>query len=309
VEDLRRDGFHVFGQCLPEQIVDEMVEHLSTCIFVAKDSRETFAGFKSLTNKAGPSTRWIRNLQDVIECPSVATLATEKLVLDIVRGYLGVEPILMQANCWWSVRGSVLERNPDSDAQMFHQDNEFLSFLKLFVYLNDVTERNGPHRVVQGSHIDFEDLLGPSHEPSSRLPDNQVRALFGPHRLRSLLGKKGTVIAVDTTCLHAGTPVIDGYRSMLQLEYASSPWMSTIQPFCWSRRVAENVDDSLNLEQRFFLNFRNSDYQTWEANITGPFRNQDRAENGQKLGEKLALIHKMLRRRVASLVNGLLKNN
>ena len=48
--------------------------------------------------------------------------------------------------------GSYADRPEPKDAQLFHADFHDFKWLKLFVYLTDVTDRSGPHVMVRGSH-------------------------------------------------------------------------------------------------------------------------------------------------------------
>ena len=69
---------------------------------------------------------------------------------------------------------------------MFHQDKEFAKFFKVFVYLTDVTEGNGPHVFVEGSHIDEAHTLGVP--VTERIPDAEITKYYASDRIKTLLG-------------------------------------------------------------------------------------------------------------------------
>ena len=117
-----------------------------------------------------------------------------------------------------------------SNAQLFHQDQEFITFLKVFLYLSDVDENSGPHVYVRGSALDYEERLGVV-EASRRFSDETITTAFGAERIASITGPKGQIVLANTRGFHKGSPVISGHRLILQIEYASSLYSSPIEPF------------------------------------------------------------------------------
>lgn len=264
VNDLKVHGLHVFPISLADEKVDLIATYLRSRPHRIKSSGRRLSNISGARiNTRGGQTRWIDDLQDVIESPYVLDIAGDGLILSTVRSYLGVEPVLMQANSWWTIKGSKFHQNPDQDAQLFHQDNEFLSFLKVFIYLTDVSAANGPHRIVTGSHRDFEQKLGANHPPSTRLSQEELSRIYDDSRIRSIEGKKGSIFIVDTTCLHAGSPVTEGFRGVLQLEYASSPYFSQVQPFSRANLEGASLFEVFGTDSRLLINFRDNDYDLW----------------------------------------------
>ena len=264
LRNLKLDGYHVFPQRIPVEVVNQVRDELSTKQYLDKSSGLIRSGFNNLIRPRGGSTKWITDMQDVVECSNVLALSAQRPILNLVRSYLDVEPILMQTNCWWSTPAGKVHNDPDASAQLFHQDNEFLSFVKVFIYLNDVSLDNGPHRLVSGSHLDYQDLFPDRKDPSDRLSEDQITDRVNSRRIQTIVGEAGTVIAVDTTALHAGSLVRRGYRAMLQFEYASSPYFSTVQPLALSARVRSEELPDFPDNARFLLNFRNDDYRVWK---------------------------------------------
>ena len=262
--NLTLDGYHVFAQRIPVEVVNKVRDELSTKQYLDKSSGLVRSGFNNLIRPRGGSTKWIADMQDIADCPNVLALSAQKPILNLVRSYLDVEPILMQTNCWWSTPAGKVHNDPDASAQLFHQDNEFLSFVKVFIYLNDVSLDNGPHRLVSGSHLDYQNLFPDRKDPSDRLSEDRIVERVDPRRIKSIVGKAGTVIAVDTTAIHAGSPVKSGYRAMLQFEYASSPYFSAVQPLAISASARSEELPDFPENARFLLNFRNDDYRVWK---------------------------------------------
>ena len=101
--------------------------------------------------------------------------------------------------------------------ELYHFDCDWPLFIKFFIYLTDVTAADGPFSIIEGTHRDkpvWRDGRFPAHE---LLDDHALAA-----RERRVTGPAGTLIAADTSAFHRGTPVEDGPRMVLQLEFAVS---------------------------------------------------------------------------------------
>jgi ectoine hydroxylase-related dioxygenase (phytanoyl-CoA dioxygenase family) len=137
--------------------------------------------------------------------------------LTVVKAYLG-EPILRNINAWHSVvpTSSSLDGNLAA-AQLLHHDNDKpLGWVKVFIYLTDVWQDNGPHAYVPSSHKHVPDVL----RRDGRYTDAEVIEHYP--EIRTITGECGTIIIGDTQCLHKGTEPLTGQRSILQLEFCNS---------------------------------------------------------------------------------------
>jgi len=100
---------------------------------------------------------------------------------------------------------------------MFHQDHTYKKFVKLFLYLNDVTMDNGPHVYVPNSV--GKGVQPPKSKLSQRVPDEFITEHF--KEIVYLTGEQGTMTLVDTQGWHKGNPVKEGHRLLIQLEWAN----------------------------------------------------------------------------------------
>jgi hypothetical protein len=166
----------------------------------------------------------------------------------------------VQTNIWFSFPTYLEKNNLSTNAQMFHQDKEFTKFLKVFIYLSDVGEDSGPHRYVEGSHVDEAHTFGIAF--SDRIPDAEITRYYDASRIKTLLGPAGTITFGDTSCVHKGEPLVAGHRVMLQFEYAASLYLSPVAPFeQMSERLLQNLPYPAATRERLTANYNNA----WRA--------------------------------------------
>ena len=86
------------------------------------------------------------------------------------------------------------------------------NFLKVFIYLSDVSEINGPHIYVENSHKD--NNIG---DELRYYNDSEITQ--SNNKIKYILGKKGSIFFEDTFGMHKGGIISHGYRLMLILTY------------------------------------------------------------------------------------------
>jgi len=91
-------------------------------------------------------------------------------------------------------------------------------FLKIFVYLTDVTGDTGPHCYIRGSHRSRADALW----RDGRHADTEILSHYPAGDEVEITAPRGTMIAVDTSGFHKGKPLARGHRLILQLEYTTA---------------------------------------------------------------------------------------
>lgn len=155
----------------------------------------------------------------------VSQLVHDSLFLDISRAYLGTAPVTDLVNMSWVMP----VQNPDKVAlaQMYHFDLDRLNFIKFFIYIIDVDATNGPHCFIKGSHTNkSRDLC-----EDRRYSDEEVYRKYGKESEIMMIGRRGMIIAEDTSGFHKGLSPEKGSRLMLQLEYSSSLFGQTYNRF------------------------------------------------------------------------------
>jgi Phytanoyl-CoA dioxygenase (PhyH) len=134
-----------------------------------------------------------------------------------------------------------------------HQDGSWLRLLKLFIYLDDITEDNGPFAFVPSSR--FQSAKFPAL--SGRVPDDQVKEWFGKDAIKHATGPAGTMHFCDTRNLHRGTPVNKGHRTVVQLEFACTLYRPDVDNWIPVPDKGERNDFVMDsARKRMFMRFR-----------------------------------------------------
>jgi hypothetical protein len=173
---------------------------------------------------------------DLVNNPDIQQLIMDPVFINVARNYLGCEPIFDFPAMWWST--TFLKEASGEAAQLYHFDLDRIKWLKIFIYLNDVTADNGPHRLIKGSHLPGakqQELLDRGYV---RIPDNDLIGHYKAEDLVVILGEAGAMFAEDTKCWHKGTPLKTGHRLVLEFEYTSSMFGANYPKF-----VIENASE------------------------------------------------------------------
>jgi len=166
----------------------------------------------------------------ILEFPEVVKLVSNRLILRLVHRHLGALPRLSGMMLSVTLSG----KNGSAGSVNWHIDKGPLSWLKMFVYLNDVDAESGPHAFVRGTQNDMfvheslrASLPGQPENVETlmntqRWADSYVHAVF-PNREKYHVGPKGTAFLEDTRGFHKATHPTNGLRRMLSIEWSLDP--------------------------------------------------------------------------------------
>lgn len=232
VKDLNNYGYHVLPIRLESSVVENIKSSLGKCNFHMRNKFGQIKGYNETNvDRTNSVTAWISEQHDLNIIPAVQHIVFDPYILNVASRYFESTPIHVQSNCWWTKKYTSTHHSLSTNAQLFHQDREFIRFLKVFIYLNDVTEQNGAHVYVKGSHKSKLLEERGEYNYSQRLTDEDVRTTFGKDNVISMTGKAGTIILEDTIGVHKGVPVQEGHRLLLQIEYANSLYFNPVPSF------------------------------------------------------------------------------
>lgn len=224
VDTMKRDGFYVFPQRLPQETIDAMRQFSrstpATYLVPNSDASKFISAWSEkpvLVDEEKPLSpiyHWDR--QDLFENDKVLEVVLDDTFLLLAQEYLGMSPVLDHMGMWQSFPYGGMSKA--ESAQMFHYDMDRLKFVKFLMYLTDVEPKNGPHCYARGSQgMKPDELL-----PDSRKTDEQIEKHYGANNMVEITGKAGTVMMVDTRGFHKGKTPDEGTRVMFQLEFADS---------------------------------------------------------------------------------------
>ncbi|HSI22797.1 MAG TPA: phytanoyl-CoA dioxygenase family protein [Methylophilaceae bacterium] len=152
----------------------------------------------------------------ILKAPGMDKLIEDPTIHEIAADYLGCEPIFTGVAAWWSLPDeNASESDLNWSAQKFHFDYDWPAFVKFFIYLTDVGEKNGPFTFIYGTHEKKNEWR------NGRLDDEYVYAQYGD-AVRPMVGAAGDMLIADTVGYHKGERVKEGARLILQLEFAVS---------------------------------------------------------------------------------------
>ena len=163
-----------------------------------------------------PAQTHVAHLQrgPLIRSKLAMDLANHPRLLALVGGWMQAKPTALVSAWWSSAAGGEAEQ-----AEFFHRDKDDWRFIKLFVYLTDVTDDTGPHVYIPTSHRH----RGLAFRQQRRYSDEEVAAVFDPAATVVLTGRAGTAVLENTFGLHKGLPVKSGVRLMFQVTYSLFP--------------------------------------------------------------------------------------
>lgn len=176
------------------------------------------------------------------EHPALGALVFDPNVRDVVRGYLGAEPELLECNV--VVGRAEHASEPKGQQRYFHFDTAGWHSLNLFVYLTDADEASGGHQMIVGTHRrrSFRDAVRPWIE------EDEIMARY-PGRLRTILGPAGTMFFEDTESFHRRL-MLSRRRVLLNVVFASHrSWAShgrnvpKLLDHLESRSIADSAPD------------------------------------------------------------------
>jgi len=207
---LERDGIAVLDRRAPEALCRALEDY-------ARTTPSQPMGLAAPELYAAATARALRydfDMGALLTHPLTGPIARDESLAAMAGAYFRSVPVFDFVTMWWTTPKGA--RDHAGAAQQFHYDMDRPFFVKIFVYVTDVGDDNGPHVYVAGSHRRKPRPL----RADRRFEDAEVLAHYPRERLRRIVGPRGTVFIADTRGIHKGEPVREGERLVLQVEYA-----------------------------------------------------------------------------------------
>ncbi len=225
-------GYYVFEQKLPEHLCDALLSYAlnEKCRITVKPdgSRAKDQPLVKYNRENPEGLLYVFDVESVINNTEVQGLFADTSLIALAQAYLNCQPVLDFPSFWWSTAAS-----PTASieaAQLHHFDMDRLKWLKFFIYLTDVGEKNGPHTFVAGSQKSGNIPSKLLSQGYSRLTDDVVEECYDKKDIISFTAPRGTIIAEDTRGLHKGAHVQEGDRLILQIQFSNSLFGTTFAP-------------------------------------------------------------------------------
>ena len=107
-------------------------------------------------------------------------------------------------------------------SQLWHRDPEDVRQIKVFIYLTDVDEQNGPFCYIPRSQpFGSKASIDPECSNPKRITDAEMSRAIPQSAWVSCTGPAGTMILADTVGFHRGGRVMTGTRVLINLTYTS----------------------------------------------------------------------------------------
>lgn len=161
-----------------------------------------FSTYSEAVSKYRPSTL----KTPLTKLPDFFPTWLDEGLLDIIEGYMGLRPHLMEAYLRrnFPARYKVMNHFWHRDSN--HKDH----LLKIFIFFSDCDVENGPHEYIAGTIKDTR-LYGKVYYSDDEV--NTIYPLDSERRVRSIV-KAGTVIIEDTRGLHRANVPMEGFRDL-----------------------------------------------------------------------------------------------
>lgn len=256
--DLRREGYVVFPDALSADAVDRLLHFAMTTPAVIRPmdsedrNRETHVAVYDPANVV--ATRYDYKAQDLLADDDVQVLLADESLREFAGRYIGADPIIDIVTMWWHT--GFKEEADSMAAQLFHVDMDRLRWLKVFIYLTDVEEGDGPHTFIARTHRTGGIPWSLRQKGPVRWSDEEVLRHYGREREISLTGRRGTIILEDTRGLHKGALVRPGSRDrlVLQFEYCVSLYGQTYneENARWGENLHPALERAIELHPRTY---------------------------------------------------------
>jgi hypothetical protein len=213
VQTLKTTGISHLGQIFTPEQSRELREYFSTKL-VADPYKDATRKYMPDSQERDPDSHIAHHCaKDILNAPYLLDLVNDPRLLNIAAGFLGCKPTIGYMATWWSYHTA----KGAQQAEHHHRDVDDWRFLKLFIYLTDVGQSNGPHIYVQNSST------SPKLREIRRFSDDEVAQAFGKENILELKGKAGEGFFEDTFGIHKGQPVAEGRRLLFQVVYSMFP--------------------------------------------------------------------------------------
>jgi len=203
---IKKRGFHVVENFLDKSECDLIIQAMNNF------------------NTSNPDRVW----KDKFDC-EYRLFGAEKINLKIMNFFSNEFLSMIGSRCFGSFLSNLMtmankieyKNNNQGSGGGWHRDDVNFQF-KAILYLSDVNEKNGPFQLIEDSNNLFDiikdTIRAKLNVLDTRIPNEKI-LLLKSDRIKTITGKAGTLILVDTSLIHRGCPLEEGVRYALTNYY------------------------------------------------------------------------------------------
>ena len=247
--NLCRQEFSTYGQELPSKAVGELKKDRLSILSrqdVTKLALQVsnYFGESDAVYSEMSTSEAVKNAKYIFEILKKA----ERDVINFYGSYF--QPY------WIKIQRTNPGKTTAASSFGWHIDDNHKELMKLFVYLNDVSESNGAFRAFPWSHSRRILLKGfRSNGEATRVAAQPIADKYlnaNPRSLKILEGIAGTVLSFDNNLVHKGTAPRMGYRDAIQIPVYPSKVPLTLEMIQRALLSPQKRDYPMNPEENDF---------------------------------------------------------
>ncbi len=249
---LKKNGYSYHKNIVSKKITEKIIQS-SEVLNGTYSSDEYNSKYKEKLNQENlKAKKFAISSNDLINIPEIQDIVINPKILEIAQSYLGSAPILDIISVSFSFPN---KKNDSNAAQMWHIDLDRPKWVKFFIFLNDCTLSNGPHKYIESSHLTSnlpEEVLKKGYK---RIEDDLIGNHFSEDKIKSFVGDAGSVLIEDSVGLHRGTQVLSGRRVMMQVQFSSSLFGAKKEEITFPNQMTKNFKEAIENYPKIFENF------------------------------------------------------
>ena len=220
VDNVRKNGVHL-GLQLNENAVKK-IRSFADSNLCNEPKHDDFFFASDIRNGRlnGKDRRVMRGLvSNIDKCPTVDTIVSDRMLIEIARKYLGYYPTLITRHLTWSFASDLdeVEIQKLYPPTNFHYDVAGLNFVTVSFFITDVDENTGPHIMIEKSH---------NRKPLQMLfrsniqKETDVWRYYDRAEQLIITGNAGFGFFQDPSCIHKLKLPTNSNRLILQIRYS-----------------------------------------------------------------------------------------
>lgn len=192
--------------------------------------------------------------KDILMNSDIQDILGDTTFWAIAQEYLKCSPVIDNLSMRWHTAYST-EANAEA-ATMYHFDMERIKWLKVFIYLTDVSIKNGPHVFIKGTHKSGKVPAKLLKKRYARLTDDEVFQVYSKDDEIIYTAPKGTVILEDTRGIHKASPVQEGNRLVLELQFSDCLFGANLDSVILPNKISHELSEAIKEYPDVYSNYK-----------------------------------------------------